>query len=106
MRWIPSCCRSIFVDVLAKFEGHVSGGEGLDVELFDGDVRRGETLAHRFEERVIALEVADRVLKARREAVGADRLALFVAEVVGVDGDGWRQRELTFDAVEPGRDHA
>src|ERR1700694_1609144 len=98
--------RSVLVDVLAELEGLVLYREGLDVELFHGDVRRGEALAQRVGERTVAFQVGDRFFETRGQAVGADRLALMVAQGVGVDRRGRREGEPPLDAVEPGHDHA
>src|SRR5437667_6352871 len=97
---------SVLVDVLAELKGIVLCGEGFDIELLDRDVGRCEALAQRLEERVIALEVVQGLLEALRQAVGADRLPLFVAEVVRVDGHRWRKGQLSLDAVESGGDDA
>src|SRR2546430_2975531 len=92
------------VDVVAEFEGVVGAGERFDVELFHGDVRRGQPLAHRLEERVVALEVSDRLLQAGRQAVGADFFPLALAEGVRVDRDGRRGPQLALHALAAGRD--
>ena len=91
--------------MLSELEGLVGGREGVDVELFDRDIRRGQALAEGPEQNVIALEVCDRLLEALRQAVDTDRLALLVAQGEWVDRDRRRQLEPALDAVEAGRHH-
>src|SRR5207244_11646234 len=87
------------VDVVAEFEAVVGAGERVDVELFHGDVRGGQPLAHRLEERVVALEGSDRLLQAGRQAVGADFFPLAVAGGVPVDSAGRRRAARALHAV-------
>src|ERR1700732_5241377 len=97
---------SVLVYVLAKLEGLVFRSKSLDVKLFDRDVGRREALAQRVGENAVTFQVGDRFLEARGQAVGANRLALVVAQGVGVDGRRRGEGKPTLDAVESGRDHA
>src|SRR6202022_3978129 len=104
--WSSSPAALVLIDMLSELEGRVLCGEGRDIELLDGDVGSREALAESVGEHGVAFEIGDGLLEALRQTVGADRLALFVAEVVGVDGDRRGKRQLSLDAVESGRDHA
>src|SRR6202022_608625 len=92
--------------MLSELEGRVLCGEGRDIELLDGDVGSREALAESGGEHGVAFEIGDGLLEALRQTVGADRLALFVVEVVGIDGDRRGKRQLSLDALESGRGDA
>src|SRR6202022_343057 len=104
--WSSSPAALVLIEMLSELEGLVLCGEGRDIELLDSDVGGGEALAESVGEHRVAFEIRDGLLGALRQTVGADRLALFLAEVVGVDGDRRGERQLSLDAVASGRDPA
>src|SRR5919108_567611 len=62
---------SVLIDVLPIFERLVGVREGVDVQLFDGDVGGCQPLAHGPQQDLIAFQVLDRIFEAAGQSVGA-----------------------------------